>query len=250
MTRRKLVAGNWKMNGSPQSVDKLVTELCDLPLSELESTVVICPPALFVSQVMSQASIKMVVGGQNCSDKIEGALTGEISPRMLKQLGCEYVILGHSERRQVFSESDELIANKVDTAIKEGLTPILCVGESLEQREKDETSSVIRAQLDAVKQVIGIDSFAKVVIAYEPIWAIGTGKTASPEQAQEVHADIRQWMASSDESIAASVTILYGGSVKSSNAAELFAQNDIDGGLIGGASLDSQEFFKICQSAG
>lgn len=250
MARTKIVAGNWKMNGSPDSVDQLVSELCDLPLGDLSSTVLVCPPAVFVAQVRSKANEFLAVGGQNCSDELVGAFTGEVSPRMLKQIGCDYVILGHSERRQLFAESDEFIAKKVALAITEGLTPILCVGESLEQRERNETFSVIRAQLDVVKQLIGIESFSKLVIAYEPIWAIGTGQTASPEQAQAVHADIRQWLAAEDAAVAEAVSILYGGSVKGSNATELFAQPDIDGGLIGGASLDSQDFFKICKSAG
>ncbi|MFT6308167.1 MAG: triosephosphate isomerase [Halioglobus sp.] len=189
------------------------------------------------------------LGAQNCSEAISGAFTGEVSANMLAEFGCEYVILGHSERRAIFHETSELVAAKCMAVQQAGLTPILCVGETLEQREAGNVESVIAEQLDAVLEAAGIEAFDNMVVAYEPVWAIGTGKTATPEQAQEVHALIRARIASKSSSIAEALRILYGGSVKPDNAATLFSQTDIDGGLIGGAALDAESFLAICEAA-
>ncbi|MFT6303592.1 MAG: triosephosphate isomerase [Pseudomonadales bacterium] len=189
------------------------------------------------------------LGAQNCSEAKSGAFTGEVSATMLAEFGCEYVILGHSERRAIFNESSELVALKCIAAQQAGLTPILCVGETLEQREAGNVEWVIAEQLDAVLAAAGIEAFDNMVVAYEPVWAIGTGKTATPEQAQEVHALIRVRIASGSSSTAEALRILYGGSVKPDNAATLFSQTDIDGGLIGGAALDAESFLAICEAA-
>jgi triosephosphate isomerase len=192
----------------------------------------------------------VALGAQSVCAEAQGAFTGEVSAAMLKDVGCRYVLVGHSERRQLFGESDALVARKFMAAQGQGLVPVLCVGETLEERESDQTGAVVTRQIEAVLAVAGVHSLAKAVIAYEPIWAIGTGRTASPEQAQEVHAMIRSKVAERDGTIGGSVRILYGGSVKASNAQELFAMPDIDGGLVGGASLKADEFARICAGAG
>ena len=212
--------------------------------------VLICPVSVHLADVLAVVGDSPVhLGAQNCSDAVSGAFTGEVSAEMLVEFGCEYVILGHSERRALFHESSELVASKCLAAQKAGLTPILCVGETLEQREAGQVEAVIAEQLDALLAVGGIKSFRQLVVAYEPVWAIGTGKTASPEQAQAVHALIRERISSHDASIGAALRILYGGSVKADNAASLFSQADIDGGLIGGAALDASSFLAICEAA-
>ncbi len=212
--------------------------------------VLICPVSVHLADVLAVVGDSPVhLGAQNCSDAVSGAFTGEVSAEMLVEFGCEYVILGHSERRALFHESSELVASKCLAAQKAGLTPILCVGETLEQREAGQVEAVIAEQLDALLAVGGIKSFRQLVVAYEPVWAIGTGKTASPEQAQAVHALIREKISSHDASIGAALRILYGGSVKADNAASLFSQADIDGGLIGGAALDASSFLAICEAA-
>ena len=212
--------------------------------------VLICPVSVHLADVLAVVGDSPVhLGAQNCSDAVSGAFTGEVSAEMLVEFGCEYVILGHSERRALFHESSELVASKCLAAQKAGLTPILCVGETLEQREAGQVEAVIAEQLDALLSVGGIKSFRQLVVAYEPVWAIGTGKTASPEQAQAVHALIRERISSHDASIGAALRILYGGSVKADNAASLFSQADIDGGLIGGAALDASSFLAICEAA-
>ena len=212
--------------------------------------VLICPVSVHLADVLAVVGDSPVhLGAQNCSDAVSGAFTGEVSAEMLVEFGCEYVILGHSERRALFHESSELVASKCLAAQKAGLTPILCVGETLEQREAGQVEVVIAEQLDALLAVGGIKSFRQLVVAYEPVWAIGTGKTASPEQAQAVHALIRERISSHDASIGAALRILYGGSVKADNAASLFSQADIDGGLIGGAALDASSFLAICEAA-
>jgi triosephosphate isomerase len=211
--------------------------------------VAVCPPALYIAQVADlTAGSAISYGGQNLSQEVSGAFTGEISGDMLRDLGCKYVIVGHSERRSLYGESDELVADKYVAALKAGLKPILCVGELLEERESGETEAVVARQLDAVIAKAGIEGIGAGVIAYEPVWAIGTGKTATPQQAQDVHAFIRQRCAEKDGNVAEKVQILYGGSVKPDNAAELFAMADIDGGLIGGASLDAEGFLAICNA--
>ncbi|MDO6563933.1 triose-phosphate isomerase [Amphritea sp. 1_MG-2023] len=248
--RKTIVAGNWKMNGTSESIKTLLESLTSgVPAVEGLVTLV-CPPAVYLSQVKQALSdAPIALGAQNVSSQPSGAFTGEWSLAMLQDLGCEYVILGHSERRSLFAESDEDVAEKVAATLSAGLIPILCVGETLTQRESGETLSLVAAQIDAVLQRVGIEGFASVVIAYEPVWAIGTGLTATPEQAQEVHAAIRAQLAECDADIADQLSILYGGSMNAGNAAELLAQRDIDGGLIGGASLKADEFLTICAAA-
>ena len=241
-TRQKMVAGNWKMNGNLALIDEFKQNL-KVPVT---ADVVICPPATYLP-LAKGAHFK--VGAQNISEHEKGAHTGDISADMLNDVGIDYVILGHSERRQDHGESNVLVAQKVQHALNKGLTPIFCIGEPLEVRESGGVFSFVQAQIDAVVKLCGDAFFERAVIAYEPIWAIGTGKTASPEQAQEVHAFIRDLLRKNNADIAESTSILYGGSVKGSNAEELFGQPDVDGGLIGGASLKVEEFNIICQAA-
>lgn len=245
--RQPLVAGNWKLNGNKQFVDNLLQGILDGLQDVKKAEVAVCAPYIYIPQVadsLKNSSIKY--GAQNVSEYESGAYTGEISAPMLQEFGCNYAIVGHSERRSIYGESDQQVANKFVAAQKAGIRPILCVGELLEERESGETEAVVARQLDAVVETAGIDSLKDAVIAYEPVWAIGTGKTASPEQAQEVHAFIRQRLANNSVEVADLVQILYGGSVKADNAQSLFAQADIDGGLIGGASLDAKDFLSIC----
>jgi triosephosphate isomerase len=250
--RQMFVAGNWKMHGSKADIKSLVTGLNAMSDRAGNAKVAICPPALYVDYVNRSLSASNIeLGVQNIAEEpVQGAYTGEISAGMVKDLGCQYVILGHSERRAIYKETDAEIANKVDTAIRSGLTPILCVGETLEEREAGQLEEVISTQINAVVAKVGINAFKNVVIAYEPVWAIGTGKTATAEQAQEVHAFIRNLLAAYDEGVASGIIIQYGGSVKPDNAKELFSQPDIDGGLIGGASLVAEDFMAICEAAG
>ena len=250
--RKPFVAGNWKMHGSKASILSLVTGL-NAKSGEVSGVdIAICPPALYVdytNRCLSAGNIS--VGGQNIAEESsQGAFTGETSVEMLKDLGCQYVILGHSERRTIYGETDAQVATKVKVAMKAGVTPILCVGETLEERQSGIMETVIATQLKAVLDVVGIAAFESIVIAYEPIWAIGTGVTASPAQAQGAHAYIRSELATLDSAVAEKVIIQYGGSVKPNNAEELFGQPDIDGGLIGGASLDADDFMAICKAAG
>jgi triosephosphate isomerase len=241
--RRQLVAGNWKMNGDKALVGKMQEIFATAGLDNMD--VVICPPSPYFGLFDG----KLKLGSQNISEFDSGAHTGEVSVTMLNEFKCQYSIVGHSERRADNHESNELVALKVEQVLKAGLTPILCVGEPESVREIGKLFEFIAAQLNAVLMKVGVSQFADVVLAYEPIWAIGTGKTASPAQAQEVHAFIRGHLAKQDVNIAANIIILYGGSVKGNNAQELFSQVDVDGGLIGGASLDPQEFLSICQAA-
>lgn len=211
--------------------------------------VVVCPPFIYLPQAAELLKgSKISWGSQNICEHNEGAYTGEVSAPMLKEFGCKYAIIGHSERRTIYGEDDALIAQKFIAAVKGGVIPILCIGELLEQREAGETETVVAKQLDAVIDAAGIEAFASAVIAYEPVWAIGTGMTASPEQAQDVHAFIRQRLAKHNATVADKIQLLYGGSVKPDNAEELFAKQDIDGGLIGGASLDADSFLAICRA--
>ncbi len=249
--RQSLVAGNWKLNGNQSSVADLTTGLKEGAGSIGQAQVAVCPPYLYIAQVQQALGDTAIsVGAQDVCDQDSGAFTGEVSAPMLAEAGCRYVIIGHSERRHVYGESDALTAAKFAATKRAGLIPILCVGETLEEREQDITEKVVAEQLDAVISLEGIAGLKGAVIAYEPVWAIGTGKTASPEQAQAVHAFIRSRIAEQDAAIAEGIQILYGGSVKANNAAELFGQADIDGGLIGGASLKSEDFLAICQAAG
>ena len=245
--RKKLVAGNWKMHGSLADNAALLAAIKPA-LAGVEAAV--CVPFPYLAQAQAAlAGTTIAWGAQNLSEQPKGAFTGEVSSAMLLDFGCTYVIVGHSERRSLYGESDELVAKKYMAAQAAGLTPILCVGESLDERESGVTEQVVARQLDAVIGMAGVASLAKAVVAYEPVWAIGTGKTASPEQAQAVHAFIRSKIAALDASVADGLTIQYGGSVKAANAAELMAQPDIDGGLIGGASLVADEFVAICRAA-
>jgi triosephosphate isomerase len=247
--RRKLVAGNWKMHGSRADNNALVDAILAAP--KLESVeCVVCPPYVYLGEVARQLRGTAVkLGAQNVSAETHGAYTGEVSAAMLKDVGCQFVIVGHSERRTLNHESDEQVARKFAAAQVRGLIPILCVGEQLPERESGRCFDVVGRQLEAVAALTGIASFGHAVMAYEPVWAIGTGRTASPAQAQEVHAFIRTRLAERDAKIAAGLQILYGGSVKAGNARELFAQTDVDGGLIGGASLKAEEFLSIVAAA-
>ena len=250
--RRRLVAGNWKMHGTRGSIQSLVSGI-KAGIGDIKRTdVAVCPPFVYLSDVGAMVEdTPIALGAQDvCQVPGEGAYTGEVSAAMLHEYRCQYVIVGHSERRHIYNEGDTLVAEKYIAAQTQGLTPILCVGETLDQREAGETRSVINDQLDALFVLEGgVDSLDRAVIAYEPVWAIGTGKTATPEQAQEVHDFIRRKVAERNPGVAERLVILYGGSVKGANAAELFAMPDIDGGLIGGASLKAGEFLEICAAA-
>lgn len=247
--RLKLVAGNWKMNGSLSSIRELLQGICEGAAEAAAVELAVFPPFVYlgtVEQQLSGSAIKW--GAQNLCDKASGAYTGEVAGSMLSDFHCTYVIVGHSERRTLYGESDQVVASKFAAARKIGLKPILCVGETLEEREQGITEAVVERQLGVVLDLEGIGSFADAVIAYEPVWAIGTGRTATSEQAQEVHAFIRAKLAALDPELASKVRILYGGSVKGSNAAELLAMPDIDGGLVGGASLDVKDFLAIAKA--
>jgi triosephosphate isomerase len=247
--RKKLVAGNWKMHGSRSMATALVNEVVDAKPASID--VAVFPPFPYLAQLSWQhAKSGLGIGAQDVSEhEGQGAYTGEVSAAMLADIGAQWALVGHSERRQYHAESDELVARKFAAARAGGLTPILCVGETLEQREAGQTEAVIARQLHAVLALNGIASFDTAVIAYEPIWAIGTGRTATPGMAQQVHAFIRSQLETEDVMIARLTRLLYGGSVKAANAAELFAQADVDGGLIGGASLAASDFLGICAAA-
>jgi triosephosphate isomerase len=246
--RQSLVAANWKMNGSLASMQTLVDAI-KAGLADCTAEVVICAPYIYLPELRQQLQGSAILSGaQNVSEHEAGAYTGEISTSMLRDFDCHYVIVGHSERRHIYGESDTLVAEKFARIQSAGMLPILCLGEQLEEREAGSTESVVARQLDAVIDKVGINAFAQAVIAYEPVWAIGTGKTATKEQAQEVHAFIRQRLARQNSTIAASIRLLYGGSVKADNANDLFSMTDVDGGLIGGASLVAEDFLAICQA--
>ena len=248
--RRKLVAGNWKMHGSLADNAALLAGIKAGLGSLSGADFAVCAPYPYLAQLQATLSGSSIAwGAQNMSEHAKGAYTGEVAASMLLDFGCAYVILGHSERRALYGETEELVAQKFLAAQAAGLTPILCVGESLAERESNVTEQVVARQLKAVTDAAGVAALAKAVVAYEPVWAIGTGKTATPEQAQAVHAFIRRNIAGLDKSVAEGLVIQYGGSVKAANAAELFAQSDIDGGLIGGASLMVDEFVAICKAA-
>lgn len=247
--RRSIVAANWKMNGNLDSIRPLVEGILAGIGSDCNAEVVLCPPAIYISEVghlLQESEISL--GAQNVSNQESGAFTGEISVKMLQDYACQHVIVGHSERRNTYGESDQLVAEKFARVLDAGMTPILCVGELLQEREAGNTEEIVARQLDAVIEKSGIGAFASAIIAYEPVWAIGTGQTATPDQAQEVHAFIRLRLARHDDAIADKITIQYGGSVKPDNAQELFSMADIDGGLIGGASLIVEDFLSICHA--
>ncbi len=248
--RTPLVAGNWKMNGSLASVRELLAGL-KAGIAEVKmADVAVCPPAVFIPEVQAQLSGTPIAwGGQDVSVHESGAYTGEIAGSMLTDFACKYVIIGHSERRTYHGETDMQVAEKFTAARKAGLIPLFCIGETQEEREGGITEEVVARQIDAVIGHCGVGMLGEGVIAYEPVWAIGTGLTASPEQAQDVHAFIRERVAQSSAAVAEGLRILYGGSMKPDNAAELLAKADIDGGLIGGASLTAKDFLGICTAA-
>lgn len=247
MARKPILAGNWKMHKNRQEAAELATALRDSVGSYTDADVVLCPVYTSIDAVVDTVKGSNIkVGAQNCHFEEQGAFTGEISVAMLKEAGVEFIIIGHSERRQYFNETDKDINAKAKTIYKHGLTPIICVGETLEQRESDKTSDVITTQVTGCLADLPADKVAASVIAYEPVWAIGTGKTASKEQAQEVHALIRNLVAKLyDQATADAVRIQYGGSVKPANVRELMDQPDIDGALVGGAALDPESFTAI-----
>ncbi len=246
--RQTIVAGNWKMNASKEAVNTLVMGILS-GMGEVESKVIICSPFPYLSQVEALITHSHLnLGAQDLNVNPSGAHTGEVSADMIKDFGAKYVIVGHSERRSLYGESDEDVANKVKTALDNDMTPLFCIGELLEEREAGETEAVVSRQIQAVIDKCGIEAFNHIIIAYEPVWAIGTGVTATPEQAQQTHAFIRSMLAELDSNIAQTTPILYGGSMNPSNAAELIACEDIDGGLIGGASLKSEDFLQICKA--
>ena len=245
--RKTIVAGNWKMNASKVSVNKLVLGILS-GMDNVSSKVVICAPFPYLSQVEALISHSQVsLGAQNLNINTSGAFTGEVSADMIKDFGAQHVIVGHSERRSLYGETNTIVAEKVKAALDSDLIPLFCVGETLEQREAGETESVVADQINTVVDLVGIAAFLKIVVAYEPVWAIGTGVTASPEQAQSVHAFIRQLLANKSNDVAQQTPILYGGSMNAANANELIACADIDGGLIGGASLKPEDFLQICR---
>ena len=246
--RKTIVAGNWKMNASKESVNSLIEGILS-GMSDVSSDVIVCAPFPYLSQVESLINNSdLKLGAQNLNVNLKGAFTGEVSADMIKDFGAQHVIVGHSERRSLYGETSTVVAEKTKAAIDAGLTPLLCVGESLEERESGRTEAVVAEQLNAVISLLGIDVFDGIIIAYEPVWAIGTGLTASPEQAQSVHLFIRKLLADSSERVAQETPILYGGSMNAGNAADLISCADIDGGLIGGAALKADDFLQICKA--
>lgn len=249
--RQPLIAGNWKMNGS-RSSNKALLEGIKAGIGEVKSAeVAVCAPYVYLADVEQElAGTPIVWGAQNLSTEEKGAFTGEIAASMLLDFKCKYVIVGHSERRSLYGEDDDIVTKKFAMAHNAGLKPILCVGETLEEREQGITEEVIARQINAVMNTLGASVLGEGVIAYEPVWAIGTGITATPQQAQDLHAFIRKLIAHQDPGVAEQIRIQYGGSMNAGNAAELLAMHDIDGGLIGGASLKSEDFLTICRAAG
>lgn len=250
MSRRRLVAGNWKMNGSRSMTETLLSELISGTSSSFGTDILICPSFPYLDQAAAAlAGSSISLGAQDVSRGESGAFTGQVSAAMLVDLGCEYVLVGHSECRQFFHDTDLIVADKFYQAKKLGLKPVLCVGETKSQRESGQTEQVLASQIQAILAREGADAFTAAVIAYEPVWAIGTGLTATPTQAQQAHQFIRSIVAEKNANIASQLQILYGGSMKPENAATLFALPDVDGGLIGGASLSARDFLSICDSA-
>ena len=248
--RQRLVMGNWKMHGSLPENKALLDKVAAAAGGLSRAIAAVCVPYPYLAQAQSAlAGSKAAWGGQNVSQYPKGAFTGEVSAGMLREFGCRYAIVGHSERRQLFGEDDATVALKAGAVLAEGLVPVICVGETLAERERGITEEVVGRQLNVVADRIGPEGLKASVLAYEPVWAIGTGKTATPVQAQAVHAYLRGVLAGRDKSIAATMPILYGGSVKAANAAELFGMQDVDGGLVGGASLVAEEFLAICRAA-
>jgi triosephosphate isomerase len=248
--RRPFVAGNWKMHGTRSENAELIDALLSGLPGEVSMDIAVCPPCVYLweaGRLLKASSIAL--GAQSVCAEPSGAFTGEVSATMLKDVGCRYVIVGHSERRAIYKEEDALVARKFVAAQAHELTPILCVGETLDERDRGQTMQVVSRQLAAVLDVAGVAAMKNAVLAYEPVWAIGTGKNATPAQAQDVHAHIRAEVAARDAKIGGELRVLYGGSVKAGNAREIFSMPDVDGGLIGGASLKADEFLKICAAA-
>ena len=248
--RKKIVAGNWKMNKNLQEGIALATELNNALSAKPNCDVVICTPFIHLAKVSEVINHNIIgLGAENCADKEKGAFTGEVSAEMVKSTGAEYVILGHSERREYYKETYDILKEKVQLALANGLKVIFCIGESLTEREANKQNEVVKAELEGSVFNLSVDDFSKIIIAYEPIWAIGTGKTATSDQAEEIHAYIRSVIAAKyGKEVAENTSILYGGSCKASNAPELFAKPDIDGGLIGGASLKCEDFMGIIKA--
>ena len=248
--RQRLAVGNWKMHGNLPENRALLDKVAAAAGGLSRAVAAVCVPFPYLAQAQSAlAGSKAAWGGQNVSQHPKGAFTGEVSAGMLREFGCRYVLVGHSERRQLFGEDDATVALKAKAVLAEGMIPIVCVGETLAERERGITEEVVGRQFGVVADRLGPEGLKASMLAYEPVWAIGTGKTAAPEQAQAVHAYLRGFLARRDTGIAASMPILYGGSVKAANAAELFGMQDVDGGLIGGAALVAEEFIAICQAA-
>ncbi|KGI78152.1 triose-phosphate isomerase [Oleiagrimonas soli] len=245
--RKMLVAGNWKMHGSREMADALTADIA--AKCPVDVDVAVFPPYPYLADLCAKRGDMLPCGAQDVSEHAQGAYTGEVSAAMLRDVGCVWTLVGHSERRQYHGESSALVARKFAAALQAGLQPMLCIGETLEEREAGRTEAVLAEQLSAVLDLNGVEAFAQAVIAYEPVWAIGTGRTATPQQAQDAHAFIRSQLAKGSAKISGLTRLLYGGSVKPSNAAELFAQADVDGGLIGGASLTATDFLAICAAA-
>ena len=249
--RRPLVAGNWKMNGDSESTTNLINGIADGRDDVTTAEVLVCPPYILIPRATDALNGRadIALGAQDLDINQNGAFTGQISAAMLVDAGCKYVIVGHSERRAIYGESDQDVADKFKVAQGGGLIPVLCVGETLEERESGNTESVVARQIQAVIDLVGIDNFDNAVIAYEPVWAIGTGKTATPEMAQEVHKFIRDMLSALNTGVANNLRLLYGGSMNAGNAESLIGMADIDGGLIGGASLQAESFLAICKAA-
>ena len=248
--RRPMVAGNWKMHGTRAANKALLNELQQRVSEDWAIDIAVFPPFVYLSEVLRIVEGEAIaVGAQNVSAEAPGAFTGEVAAAMLKDLGCTHVIVGHSERRRLYGEDDGVVARKFAAVLAAKMTPVLCVGETLEERDANQTQAVVARQLEAVLRMSGVAGLTTAIIAYEPVWAIGTGRNAAPEQAQAVHAYLRGLISAQDANIGGQLRILYGGSVKAANAAELFAQADVDGGLIGGASLSADEFERICAAA-
>ncbi|MEA3172852.1 MAG: triosephosphate isomerase [Gammaproteobacteria bacterium] len=248
--RRLMVAGNWKMHGSRATNQALLAELDRQLVADWDIDIAVFPPYVYLADAVRVLEDgRIAVGAQDVCAESGGAFTGQVGAAMLKDVGCSYAIVGHSERRRWYHEDDALVARKFAAALAAGLTPVLCVGETLEEREAQQTEAVVGRQVDAVIAMHGVGGFANAVLAYEPVWAIGTGRTATPAQAQAVHAFLRHRIKGHDAKMAGHLRILYGGSVKGGNAAELFAMPDVDGGLVGGASLSADEFRQICAAA-
>ena len=248
--RRPFVAGNWKMNGSREDARALVRGVCAGACGLPAVDVGVCPPFVYVTDASAAIGDgRVCLGGQSCAAAERGAFTGEVSAYMLADVGCSFVLVGHSERRTLYGESDTDVAAKAGAALAAGLAPVVCVGETLEEREADRTESTVARQIDAVIDRLEAGALSRIVIAYEPVWAIGTGRTATPEQANAVHAFVRERIAAREPEVASALRIIYGGSVKPENAASIFAEPDVDGGLIGGASLDVEDFIDICRAA-